>query len=81
MYPEIRPVSTDGVIMPYGTALSLVPPLASAVVCTAKYNAASAYPYGLAANAVSFSFFPCACPYDTLTHGQPAQPLLHLMNV
>ena len=42
MYPEIEPVSTDGAH--YALWLSSLP---TAVVCTAKYNAA--YPYGLAA--------------------------------
>ena len=42
MYPEIEPVSTDEAH--YALWLSSLP---TAVVCTAKYNAA--YPYGLAA--------------------------------
>ena len=45
MYTEIEPVSPDGAH--YALWLSLP----TAVVCTAKYNAAAAYPYGLAAAA------------------------------
>ena len=53
MYTEIEPVSPDGAH--YALWLSLP----TAVVCTAKYNAAAAsaaaYPYGLAAAAVQSS--------------------------
>ena len=52
MYTEIEPVSPDGAH--YALWLSLP----AAVVCTAKYNGAAAYPYGLAAAAAAVQSSP-----------------------